>query len=111
MWVITLQRDLVHAYCNINYEYIYMRLLFEDGLLFLLTHDPCGDYSRVANISANSRSLRRLFEGGYYSKCSVYSRKSGILERCRASSELSRTVHRTEAVRGIVHLCNCQLPT
>ena len=38
----------------------------------------CGFYSRAATISTNSRSLRRLFEGGDYSKCGVYSRKYGM---------------------------------
>ena len=39
----------------------------------------CGSNSRGgATISASSRSLQRLFEGGYYSKCGVYSRKYGI---------------------------------
>ena len=54
-WVIAL-------HCNIRYEYII-----------------CGSYLRAATISANPRSLRHLFEGDYYSKCSVYLRKYGIL--------------------------------
>ena len=40
-------------------------------------------YLRVATISANSRSLRRLFEGGYYSKCGIYSRKYDIYSTLR----------------------------
>ena len=61
MSLIALQRDLTHAHCNIRYAYII-----------------CGSYSRAATITANSRSLPRLFEGDYYSKCGVYSRKYGI---------------------------------
>ena len=40
--LITLQRDLTHAHCNIHCEYIYMRLLFEDGY-----YSKCGVYSRI----------------------------------------------------------------
>ena len=52
--------------------------LIRGWLLFPLTHDLCSDYSRAATISANSQSLQRLFEGGYYSKCGVYSRKYDV---------------------------------
>ena len=38
--LIALQRDLTHAHCNIHCEYIYMRLLFEDGY-----YSKCGVYS------------------------------------------------------------------
>ena len=37
----------------------------------------CGVYSRAATITPDGRYVRRLFEGGYYSKCGVYSRKYG----------------------------------
>ena len=38
----------------------------------------CGYCSRAATITLSPRSLRRLFEGGVYSGCGVYSRKYGI---------------------------------
>ena len=38
----------------------------------------CSSYLRAVTISANSRSLWCLFEGGYYSKCGVYLGKYGI---------------------------------
>ena len=37
-----------------------------------------GSYLRGDTISDNSRSLWQLFEGDYYSKCGIYSRKYGI---------------------------------
>ena len=48
-----------HAHCNCSY-------------------DKCGYCSRAATITLSPRSLRRLFEGGVYSGCGVYSRKYGI---------------------------------
>ena len=42
--------------------------------IFIMSIFICGSYSRAATIYANSRFLRRLFEGGYYSKCGLYSR-------------------------------------
>ena len=42
--------------------------------IFIMNIFICGSYSRAATTSDNSRSLRRLFKGGYYSKCSVYLR-------------------------------------
>ena len=33
-WVMDFQCDLTHAHCNILYEYIYMRLLFEGGYYY-----------------------------------------------------------------------------
>ena len=38
----------------------------------------CGYCSRAATITLSSCSVRRLFEGGVYSGCGVYSRKYGI---------------------------------
>ena len=38
----------------------------------------CGYCSRAPTITLSPRSLRRLFEGGVYSGCGVYSRKYGI---------------------------------
>ena len=46
--------------------------------IFVMNIFICGSYSRAVSIFANSRSLRRLFKGGYYLKCSIYSRKYGI---------------------------------
>ena len=40
----------------------------------------CGYCSRVATITLSSCSVRRLFEGGVYSGCGVYSRKYGMSE-------------------------------
>ena len=57
------------------------RLLFNSAL------PQCGDYSRAATIRSTDvaatiyfsvTAMRRLFEGGYYSKCGIYSRKYGI---------------------------------
>ena len=57
------------------------RLLFEvqtSWLLFISALPQCGDYSRAATIRSadvaatiyfSSTTMRRLFEGGYYSKC------------------------------------------
>ena len=57
------------------------RLLFEvqtSRLLFISALQQCGDYSRAATIRSadvaatiyfSSTAMRRLFEGGYYSKC------------------------------------------
>ena len=68
------------------------RLLFEVQtlrLLFISALPQCGDYSRVATIRStdvaatiyfSSTAMRRLFEGGYYSRCGVYSRKYGIYQ-------------------------------
>ena len=65
-------------------------LLFEvqtSRLLFISAVPQCGDYSRVATIRStdvmatiyfSSTAMRRLFEGGYYSRCGIYSRKYGI---------------------------------
>ena len=33
-WVMALHRDLTLVHCNICYEYIYVRLLFEGGYYF-----------------------------------------------------------------------------
>ena len=66
------------------------RLLFEvqtSQLLFISALPQCGDYSRAATIRStdvaatiyfSATAMRRLFEGGYYSRCGVYSRKYGI---------------------------------
>ena len=54
-----LQHDLTHRYCNIR---LYAALI-RRRLLYLLTHDPCGDYS---------------IEGGYHSKSNVYLSKYGL---------------------------------
>ena len=66
------------------------RLLFEvqtPRLLFISALPQCGDYSRAATIRNtdfaatiyfSTTTMRRLFEGGYYSRCGVYSRKYGI---------------------------------
>ena len=48
-------RDGTHAHCSMNIKY--------------------SVYSRAATITPDGRYVRRLFEGGYYSKCGVYSRK------------------------------------
>ena len=47
--------------------------------IFIINIFICGSHSRAATIFANSRSLRRLFEGVYYSKYSVYLRKYSSL--------------------------------
>ena len=52
-------RDGTHAHCSMNIKY--------------------GVYSRAATITPDGRYVRRLFEGGYYSKCGIYSRKYGTL--------------------------------
>ena len=47
------------------------RLLFEvqtSRLLFISALPQCGDYSRAATIYFSATAMRRLFEGGYYSK-------------------------------------------
>ena len=44
--------------------------------IFVMNIFLCASYLKAATISAYSRYLRRLFEGGYYSKCGVYSRKT-----------------------------------
>ena len=66
------------------------QLLFEvqtSRLLFISALPQCGDYSRAATIRStdvaatiyfSSTTMRRLFEGSYYSRCMVYSRKYGI---------------------------------
>ena len=51
-------RDGTHAHCSMNIK--------------------CSVYSRAATITPDGRYVRRLFKGGYYSKCGVYSRKYGI---------------------------------
>ena len=51
-------RDGTHAHCSMNIKF--------------------GVYSRAATITPDGRYVRRLFEGGYYSKCGVYSRKYGM---------------------------------
>ena len=73
-----------------NAATIRWRLLFEvqmSRLLFISALPQCGDYSRAATIRStdvaatiyfSATSMRRLFEGGYYSRCAVYSRKYGI---------------------------------
>ena len=38
----------------------------------------CGYCSRAATITLSPRSLWRLFEGGVYSGCGIYSRKYGM---------------------------------
>ena len=46
-----LQRDLMHAYCNIHYEYNYLyAALILGQLQYPLTRDPCGVYSRVVTL-------------------------------------------------------------
>ena len=76
---------LFQFYCNA--ATIRGRLLFEvqtPRLLFISVLLQCGDYSRAATIRStdvaatiyfNATAMRRLFEGGYYSRCAVYSRK------------------------------------
>ena len=86
-------------------------------LLFISALPQCGDYSRAATIQSadvaatvyfsstamrrlfeggyyskyrhngyyiyfSATAMRRLFEGGYYSRCDVYSRKDGICVFC-----------------------------
>ena len=65
-------------------------LLFEvqtPRLLFISALPQCGDYLRVATIRStdvvatiyfSATPIRRLFEGGYYSRCGVYSGKYRI---------------------------------
>ena len=67
------------------------RLLFEvqtSRLLFISALPQCGDYSRAATIRStdvaatiyfSSTAMRRLFEGGYYSK---YRRRGYYLFQC-----------------------------
>ena len=69
------------------------QLLFEvqtSRLLFISALPQCGDYSRAATIRSadvaatvyfSSTAMQRLFEGDYYSRCGIYSRKYCI---CRA---------------------------
>ena len=47
--------------------------------IFVVNIFICGSYSRAATISANSQSLRRLFEDGYDLKYGIYSKKYDIL--------------------------------
>ena len=66
------------------------RLIFEvqtSWLLFISALPQCGDYSRAATIRStdvaatiyfSATTMRRLFKGGYYSRCGIYSRKCGI---------------------------------
>ena len=73
-----------------NVATIQGRLLFEvqtSRLLFISALPQCSDYLRAATIRGtdaaatiyfSSTAMRRLFEGGYYSRCGVYSRKYGI---------------------------------
>ena len=72
-----------------NAATIRRQLLFEvqtSQLLFISALPQCGDYSRAATIRStdvaatiyfSDTAMRRLFEGGYYSRCGVYSRKYG----------------------------------
>ena len=52
----------------------------------------CGFYSRAATISLIGPSMQRLFEGGYYSKCGVYSRKYGAYMSLSYSYQLLTSV-------------------
>ena len=66
------------------------QLLFEvqtSRLLFISALPQCGDYSRAATIRStdvtatiyfSATAMRRLFEAGYYSRCSIYSRKYDV---------------------------------
>ena len=72
---------LFQRYCNA--ATIRGRLLFEEQtsrLLFISALLQCGDYSRAATIQSadvaatiyfSSTAMRRLFEGGYYSKAAT----------------------------------------
>ena len=66
------------------------QLLFEvqtSRLLFISALPQCGGYWRAATIRSadvaatiyfSTTAMRRLFEGGYYSRCGIYSRKYSI---------------------------------
>ena len=80
------------------------RLLFEvqtSQLLFISALPQCSDYSRAVTIRStdvaatiyfSATAMRRLFEGGYCSRCGVYSRKYG---------SLNTTAHNLRTVRDI----------
>ena len=53
----------------------------------------CGYCSRAATITLSRHSLRRLFEGGVYSGCGVYSRKYGIYSQPIARLEPTTKVY------------------
>ena len=78
-----LQCDLTLAHCNIFYEYSYMRLLLGGGyILFPLTYDPVASIQGRLLFFANSRSVQRLFDGGYYLKCGIYLRNTVLKYFC-----------------------------
>ena len=53
---------------------------------------------RAATITDTSQSLQRLFEGGYYSKCGVYSRKYDIHNMQRFA-----TIHNPHTFKTVVY--------
>ena len=81
MWIILLQCDLTHGYCNIHYEYVNkLWLFFEGGYYFHQLKIPAATIQgQLLYTSTNSRSLQRPFEGSYYilpptqDPCSDYS--------------------------------------
>ena len=76
---------LFQLYCNaVNIRGCLPLEVQTSRLLFISALPQCGDYSRVATIRStdvaatiyfSSTAMRQLFEGGYYSRCGVYSRK------------------------------------
>ena len=90
------------AAATIYFSSTAMRRLFEGGYYskyrrrgdYRISELPqCGDYSRVATIRSTdvvatiyfrATAMRQLFNGGYYSRCGVYSRKYGILPFCHS---------------------------
>ena len=99
-------------------------LLFEvqtSRLLFISALPQCGDYSRAATIRStdaaatiyfSSTAMWRLFEGGYYSRCAVYSRKYGIFSPYKFKPEvrmLSKMPSLLYSISGMPKLCRCAL--
>ena len=97
-------------------------LLFEvqtSRLLFISALPQCGGYSRAATIRStdvaatiyfSSTAMRRLFEGGYYSRCTIYSRKYSIyciyMYLCspQAISAYQTSVHLTSQAYRFIHV-------
>ena len=61
----------------------------------------CGYCSRAATITLSPRSLLRLFEGGVYSGCGVYSRKYGTLNFSHKNCLLLDT-HNTNVLKYLL---------
>ena len=106
------------------------RLLFEEQtsrLLFISALPQCSDYSRAATIRRtdvtatiyfSSTAMQRLFEGGYYSRCGVNSRKYGIVyntvintQHTSSSIEMSGMLSKSTKIefRSLNHNTQCDM--